>query len=134
MISARPRRERRTAELETPERGRYSTGVLKSFQLRGLAVGCLGLTLVACQREPQCSLPPDNARPLDLSRESDRAHFEADRREADRVASEYGNWAAAHPPADTSRIDIEKLRQHATNYCREILSDRIAAAHHVVQP
>jgi hypothetical protein len=113
--------------------GRYSTGVLKSRHLRGLAIGGLGLLLVACQREPTCALPSGHSHPLNLSQASDRAHFESDRREADRAAFEYGNWAAAHPPADSSRIDIETLRQHAKNYCRELLSDSIASAHHVTE-
>ena len=50
---------------------------------------------------------------------------------ADKIAAHYAEWAVSHPPADVSRVSLTTLRRHALAYCEAILTEQIAASHHL---
>ena len=98
-----------------------SAAVLAVLCAIGLAAGAGG--------EPQCEMPGEPMRRLDLSREDDRAHLESDLGAAERLAARYGQRIAAQPLSPASRASATELGEHARVYCRALATTAIAAAH-----
>jgi len=93
------------------------------------------LGLAACSRQPACVMPSDDApRVLDLTRQNDRRHLEADFETANRLAEAYGQWAAHHPPRDARFVTPEGLERDGRAYCQALLAERISAMHGIAMP
>jgi hypothetical protein len=91
----------------------------------------LSAGVVGCGGVPRCGNAAEPARLLDLNTAADRAYLTNQIAAVQHEAAEYGAWAAAHPPADASHVSIEALRQHATTYCENLLTEALVAKHGV---
>ena len=82
----------------------------------------------------ECAIPAENARPLDLNIRRDVDHLEADLALVGLTAERFRDYDRTIPLRSQSidaRQRIAGRPDRAYHYCIAILTDQVAAAHHV---
>src|SRR2546425_9191454 len=104
------------------------SGIAIAAMVAAIAAGVLASSSV------KCAIPKENSRPLDLDNRSDLDHLKADLALVGRTAERFRAYVRTIPLRSQSidaRQTIATRPDRAYRYCMAILTDQVAAAHHL---